>query len=307
LLAVTGGAVAAALITFQFANHITDAGRASLVLGNQASNPNDLAFSLLLPFSLACGGVLSEGSLIKRTALLTALALITVAIFLAMSRGSLIALSITVLVYLARVGIRKRILIPILVLTMPVFFLPNLFYQRLEAALTDRGTGRYDIWLVGLEIVKRHPLIGVGLANFSVAYRKVAGYAPIFPGHGYVRDAHNTYLDVCAEAGIIGFVFFIVAIWLQLKTMRSPPFFSRPSCDYFEIAIEVACWGQLVAGLSGDIQWTKPFWFTFVLLALTKQRRELELDTLPLTDDRLIQRRLRLKEFSRARLFGSCP
>lgn len=282
LLAVAGGAIAACLVIIQFAGRITVEGRASLVAGNLNANPNDLAFSLLLPFSLALGAVLSRGGLLKRTALGVALALTTVSILLTMSRGGLIALLATLLVYLFRAGVRRRMLAPILILAIPLFFLPNLFYQRLEEGRTNRGTGRYDIWLAGLEIVKRNPIIGVGLANFPVAYQKVSGYAHIFyPRKGYSRDAHNTYLLVCAEMGMIGFAFFVAAIWSQMRavrralTRRGPP-------DYLGIAIEAACWGLLVAGLSGSIQWSKSFWLAFMLLTLlTQTRRESELKGLP--------------------------
>jgi len=280
LFVIAGGAVAASLIIFQFANHISwvggtgrPEGRASLVIGNLQSNPNDLGFSLLLPFSLALGGVLSPGGRLKRTALLTAFALMTISMFLTMSRGSLIALCVVVLVYLFRVGISRRILIPVLVLAIALFFLPKLFYQRLEESPVNRGTGRYDIWLVGLEIVKHYPVIGVGLANFSVAYRSFAGYAHVFPSHGYAHDAHNMYLQVCAETGVIGFALFLVAIWAQMKAVH-PVLLTRGSYEYLGVAIEAGCWGQLAAGLSGNIQWNKPFWFAFILLALMTQRRD---------------------------------
>jgi O-antigen ligase len=281
LLAVAGGAVAASVIIFQFAHHLSFEGRATLVVGNIEANPNELATSLLLPFSLALCGVWQRESLLKRVGLLAALTLITTSILLAMSRGSLIALAATLLVCLFRVGVHRRVLLPILVLAIPLLFLPSLFYQRMEEASADRGTGRYDIWLAGLEIVKRYPVIGAGLANFPVAYQKVAGYAHVFPSRGYVRDAHNMYLQVWAEMGAIGFAFFLAAIWSQMKEAHSA-LSSRGSWDYSGIAIEAACWGQLVAGLSGNIQWNKPFWFAFILLALfTQQRRESELNGLP--------------------------
>ena len=270
LLTVAGGAAAASVIIFQFAHHLSFEGRASLVVGNVEANPNELAGSLLLPFSLALCGVLSGGSRIKRGVLLAALALITISILLTMSRGSLVALAVTLLVCLFGFGVRRRLLVPILVLAIPLLFLPSLFYQRLEEASTGRGTGRYDIWLAGLQIVKSYPVIGVGLANFPVAYRNFAGYAHIFPSHGYMREAHDAYLQVCGETGVIGLVLFIAAIWAQMKEVRFAPS-SRDSYGYSAIALQAACWGQLVAALSGNIQWNKSFWFIFILLALVAQ------------------------------------
>jgi O-antigen ligase len=279
-LVIVGGAVAASFIILQFANHIGFEGRASLVVGELESNPNTLAIGLLLPFSLALAGVFAEENLFKRTALLSGLALVATGIFLAMSRGALLALTATILVYLFRARPRKRVLIPILILAILLPFLPNLFYQRLKEAPAGRGTGRYDIWLVGLEIVKGYPVIGAGLANFPMAYQQLAGHALVFPHRGYIRDAHNMYLQVCGEMGVIGFGLFVAAICSQLRAVR---YASNHGLRHFGVGIEAACWGQLAAGLSADIAWTKPFWLTFTLLSLiVQQTRKPQLNELGL-------------------------
>ena len=284
LLALAGGAVAASLVIVQFAHHITQEGRGTLAVGNLESNANELAFSLLLPFSLALSRVSSERNRLKRVAVLAALVLVATAIFLSMSRGSLVALSVIVLVYLFRVGVRRRTVIGILLLAIPLLFLPDHFYHRLNEAATDRGTGRYDIWLAGLEIIKHSPIIGVGLANFPVAYQKFAGYAHVFfhgYGRGYTRAAHNMYLSVFAEMGVIGFALLMTAILSQMRAVSRVLAIRRPR-DYFGIALEAACWGQLAAGLSGHIEWSKPFWLSLMLLAVvTKTTRELEGDGFP--------------------------
>jgi len=272
LLAIVGGIVAASMVIFQFAHDIDIEGRATLVLGQLQSNPNDLAGSLLLPFSLAIGCGLLRGSRLKRTAMSAALGLITTSIFLLMSRGALIALATIVLVYMFRVGIRKRIFVSILVLAIPLLFIPDLFYQRLAEAPSGRGTGRYDIWLVALQMIKRHTIIGIGLANFTVAYPNVSGYARVF--RYYVHQTHNMYLQVCAELGAVGLVLFLAAIWLQMRAVRSRLAISTHSSrEHSIVAIEAGFWGLLVMGMSGDIEWHKAFWFSLILLALITQKR----------------------------------
>jgi O-antigen ligase len=277
LLAIAGGAVAAALAISEFGRGTGLSGRATLVFGQGWANPNDFSSGLLMPFSLALGGIVSRGGLIKKAILLGALAVIATSIFLTMSRGSLIALSAILLVWLFRVGVRRRMLIPILVVVFPLFFLPELFYQRLERAPYGRGTGRVDILIAGTEIVKHYPIIGVGLANFTIAYNEFAGYAPVFRGHD--RAAHNAYLQVWAETGVIGLALFLAAIWSQMKRARpvGPKLASR---DYLGIAVEAACWGLLVAACAGNIHWNKAFWLAFIVLALVTReaQRESELN-----------------------------
>lgn len=282
LLAVVGGVIASGFIVFQYAHNISFEGRASLTVGESEANPNELAASLLLPASLAFCGILSGPSRLKKLGLIGALALITTSIFLTMSRGSLIALAATLLpcLFLLRSGMRKRLLL-VSVLALPLLFLPNLFYERVGQALSNRGTGRYDIWIAGLQIVKNNPVIGVGLANFPVAYMKFAGYAPVFPSHGYIREAHDAYLQVCAETGAIGLLLFLVAMIVQIKESRSPRANNDPGGNAL-VALQAACFGQLVAALSGNIQWNKSFWLVFILLALVSQHREEEVESRPL-------------------------
>jgi len=274
VLTVAGGTVAASVMIFQFAHNVTIEGRASLMVNGTEANPNELAASLILPSSLALCGLLAKGSRLKRGALLAVLVAITTSVFLSMSRGSLLALAATLLLCMFRTGVNKRLML-ILVLGVPLLFLPSLFYQRLEESLTGRGTGRYDIWLAGAQIVKDHPVIGVGLANFPVAYTKVAGYAHIFPSHGYIREAHDAYLQICAETGVIGLILFLGALRAQLKEVRAA--ISR-GVDYSAVALEAACWGMLVAALSGNIQWNKSFWLVFILLALVSRQSHSESD-----------------------------
>jgi O-antigen ligase len=297
ILATAGGAVAAAVLLYE-AHHtglqnVPD-GRARIVFGNRGSNPNDLGDSLVLPFSLALGGILSTARLWKKALLLAILLLVATAVFLTMSRGSLVALCATLLVFLFRAGVGKRMLIPILFIVIPMLFLPDLFYERLKEAPTGRGTGRLDIFIAGTEVVKHNPVIGIGLANFTVGYNQYAGYAPVFRGYG--RAAHNVYLEVWAETGIVGLTLLVFAIYSQMKRPRP----NSRSRDYMEVAVNAGCWGLLVAGLSGNIQWSKEFWLSFILLTLITQIGQRDFKVSPYRDFDRGSRRLQNLELSGA-------
>jgi hypothetical protein len=189
-----------------------------------------------------------------------------------MSRGGLIALSTVLFVFLLKGGVRRRMLVPILLIALPLLFMPDLFYKRVKEAPESRGTGRFDIWTAGMEVVKANPVAGSGLGNFGEAYRKVAGYAPIF--RGYDRASHNIFLDIWAETGLIGLALFSTSLWSQMKQSR--PAGSNRLHDHFEIAIEAACWGLLVHGLSGNTEWNKPLWLTYILLTLVRRQVQRE-------------------------------
>jgi len=76
----------------------------------------------------------------------------------------------------------------------------------------DPTTGRAHFWSVTVDIIKNHPVIGTGLGAFSAVY---TGYDSR-NGLYRLEQAHNDYLQVLSDAGIVGAViglFFIVSLF----------------------------------------------------------------------------------------------
>jgi O-antigen ligase len=259
-LAMVGGIAGASYAAWQF---LHGAG----VLITRASigdtNPNQFALSLLLPLSIAMGAFLSARNWILKTAILAAVGVIGFGILISMSRGSLIAVCVLILMYIRRFRMNWRMSIALLVLGLLLLALPNLFFERVQMSLADRGAGRFDIWQAGLEAAKHHSIIGAGLDNFPVAYDQYARYATVF--RGYRRAPHNVYLGTFTELGIVGFLLFLAAIRSQIK--MSDKLKAIAKRFPLVVACESACFALLIAGLSKDILWDKAFWFSWILLA----------------------------------------
>lgn len=68
-------------------------------------------------------------------------------------------------------------------------------------------------WVAGLEMFRDHPLIGVGIGNYANVYpHYTQGVFTIPLGH-----AHNFYINMAAETGILGlltFLLFLTAVFL---------------------------------------------------------------------------------------------
>jgi len=83
----------------------------------------------------------------------------------------------------------------------------NLITDRVATAGASGGAGRTDIWSVGLVIFETSPLIGVGYANFPVAYTpQLVMEAGVGFSQGAYRDPHNLLISTSAELGLVGLV-----------------------------------------------------------------------------------------------------
>lgn len=87
----------------------------------------------------------------------------------------------------------------------------NLFNQSIEvdASIRERG----EMMRIGWELFTRHPIRGVGFGNFShYYYYEFAGWAKTY--------AHNNYVEILADTGIIGFMlYYFVPFWMFIKTI----------------------------------------------------------------------------------------
>lgn len=81
----------------------------------------------------------------------------------------------------------------------------------------DITSGRTHFWNVALQIFKDHPIIGAGLGSFGTAYPNYDTWNGTFR----VENAHNDYLQILADAGILGFLCVVSFVYLFFKqTLR---------------------------------------------------------------------------------------
>ncbi|MBU4117495.1 MAG: O-antigen ligase family protein, partial [Proteobacteria bacterium] len=106
----------------------------------------------------------------------------------------------------------------LVVLTMmntgPAGFTPGYEAVGLRAASIASIQGnhaRFAIWADTISLIKEHPILGVGLGNLKVHFPSVQKES-LFLYTQYLKDAHNDYLQIWAELGLVGlslFIFFI--------------------------------------------------------------------------------------------------
>ncbi len=78
---------------------------------------------------------------------------------------------------------------------------------------TDITSGRSHFWGVALQIFYDNPIIGAGFDAFAVAFSKYDTWNGFFR----VEQAHNDYLQMLADAGILGFACVAAFIFLFFR------------------------------------------------------------------------------------------
>ena len=190
-------------------------------------------------------------------------------ILLTASRGAtlatVVALTIVPLTQ-ARLGGRQRIallLTVILLIGGVLFFVPETSWERLSTVPTEfeQGTftGRTIIWKAGWEIFRAHPFVGIGANAFRVIVSRELA-EPIRMGEADpAPPAHNTFLSVLVEQGVLGFAVFCGLLGALAVSLRGmPPFPQRLWI------VSLAVWVVGVSSLTWEMR--KPTWFFFGLL-----------------------------------------
>jgi O-antigen ligase len=84
------------------------------------------------------------------------------------------------------------------------------------------GDARVNIWKLAVNMIKENPLFGVGNGNFYYQYGEYIKKYPKLQYNSYTNfQAHNSYLKVFSELGLVGIVPFIALIISILITLKS--------------------------------------------------------------------------------------
>lgn len=186
-------------------------------LTSTIGDPNELAATLAAGFMLSIGlAATHKAGTVPKLALYGVGAVCVIAAILTVSRGGVIALGAALAFspLLARKKLRAAVIVAF-ALTLIVTFILVLAPDGTVERLTDRdgGSGRTDIWKVAIRMIEAQPVAGVGIGNFKDAS---VGYV-ITPGSPIDNKtlisqpsvAHNMYLEIWAETGLVGLLLFL--------------------------------------------------------------------------------------------------
>jgi putative inorganic carbon (HCO3(-)) transporter len=90
---------------------------------------------------------------------------------------------------------------------------------------------RWNVWVDALVIFSQHPIFGVGVMNLVTFMPSNS-----IPGTEILRHAHNIFLNMAAERGVIGLATFVVIVWVLFRSLWRAVPLARTRLDYALIA-----------------------------------------------------------------------
>lgn len=157
---------------------------------------------------------------------------------LTLSRTYFVSLAITLPLILLRKKVGTAVL-GIAAISLLFFLaavsLPNVKGRTLsilDLKSNPSNVERLYLWRVAGDMIRDHPVAGVGFKQWS---ERVSDYTGIYASEWKFSEAsfhhaHNVYLTVAAETGLVG-LFFFLAFWLYLLflTVRTASVFRNDS------------------------------------------------------------------------------
>ena len=206
-------AVSVAIISFVAIVKGHSIPRLNGVIGGIYSNPNDLAFAIVLSLPFCLAFFVASKSTFRKSAWCLGMLAMATALFLTASRAGFIDLVIAGAVCLWHFGVKgKRLYLIAGALLVGVVLLPvagktlekrfsAISSDALGSQLEERARGSYEERKIlinkSIDAMLHYPILGVGVGNFVV-------YSEIW------KTVHVSYLQVGAEGGIAVLILYLL-------------------------------------------------------------------------------------------------
>jgi O-antigen ligase len=244
------------------------------LVGGMFENPNDLAtaLDLLLPFAVALT-LISKGR--ARLFYLVCVAVLAVGVLFTLSRGGFLGLIASSGVLLWKLGRGRRLkttLVVALICGILLAVTPGGYGARIATIFnndqdqTGSAQLRNELMKRAASIAINRPIVGVGMGNF----------------HFYSireKQAHNAYLEIAAELGVMGLIAYLILILAPLRSlyrierktrgMRSK---REQEMYWLSVSIQAAFIGYMVCSFFASIQY---LWYLYYTAAYAVALRQI--------------------------------
>jgi hypothetical protein len=191
------------------------------------ADPNDLAMVLALALPMAWYLGMTYHRPLLQWVCRGYLPVAVIAVGLSGSRGGMAATTVALLIVplsmtrLSPGRLATSIVMLALAGTLAVVYVPETLIERISTIGTEleggRVGGRGKLWRAGLEAYVAKPVFGYGTGHYKSAITPILG--------GASQVAHNSYISVLVEQGIVGFLLYMTMLamvavaLLKLRTL----------------------------------------------------------------------------------------
>jgi O-antigen ligase len=192
-------------------------------LGGIYSNPNDLAFAIVLSLPFCLMFLLTARGAFRKLAWVFAMLAMAAALVLTASRGGFITLIVAGAVCLWHFGVKGKRIYLIAASALVVLILIGVaggpLKSRFAATFSDDGDttqeasahGSYEnrkyLMSRALEGIERYPILGIGTMNFEV-------YSLDW------HEVHMTYLEIAVEGGLVSLILYLLFFWRGFRNLH---------------------------------------------------------------------------------------
>ncbi len=239
-------------------------------------DPNFYAQLMVVVFALALDRSIAESSRVARSMALLCAIVAALTVVFTFSRGGLVAMAtVVVVIALVHRPAPRTVLVGLVLLVGLVAVLPSSYTDRLgqlttaldpaagSAVRADPSvTGRSSELQAGLRMFVDHPVVGVGAGNYEARYQEYSRVIGLDPRRED-REAHNLFVEVAAETGLLGLAAFGALLVLAAQAL----FRSARTSDRMGLAgaLAAALTGYLVTAIFLHAAYSRTFWILLVL------------------------------------------
>lgn len=212
----------------------------SFIIHGSFNNPDSFAgfMSLIIPFAIQYiwpnNYKLPHDNILQWISLVT-FPLLVIMISVSMIRGAWFACSVSaILIFMSnsrvicflKTKVRSMTsAIPLFIVILFIVYFTGTFVYSLKP---DSANGRLFIWKISFNVISDHLITGVGQGRFATEYAKYqANYFSSGTGTeyekliaGYIHNAHNEYIHILSETGMIGLCLYTLVLVLTIYHYR---------------------------------------------------------------------------------------
>lgn len=232
-------------------------------------NPNVLGEYLLLLIPIGVGFFLSSKGGFSKIGHIALTAAMCICMIYTYSRGNWLGLIAAIFMFILFYDTRYVWLGILAVLMAPFVLAPSVISRFISIGDTaDTSTSyRVYIWMGTIAMLKDYWICGIGLGSdaFNMIYPHYS-YAGIVAPH-----AHNLYLQLLAENGIMGLIVFLILIFAYYRMVITKITKLKHGVPKATItALAAGVFGYLLQGMFDNVWYNyRVFFMFFAILALT--------------------------------------